>query len=191
MPNHHTPDGKTQNKTQSLIFPLVLSSSVSRSPALPVPQACVEAPGGSCTGTGRCLSAGFAQHGLEKRWPEHRLHLTEQLCGHANPMTQVGDYLLLASLCCQGASTDISVLLFQTCTARDSPSQAGGRQRGENCLAKGHTANRARRKTSILRVQPAGQPASHPRVTSAKSGEDVSNSVLTAPMNTSFKAETQ
>lgn len=44
----------------------------------------------------------------------------EQLRVYANPMTPVGDYLLLASLCCQEASTNIPVLLFQAlqiCTA--------------------------------------------------------------------------
>lgn len=59
------------------------------------------------------LSAGFSQQGPEKGWPGHRLYLMEQLCVYANPMTQVGDYLPQASLCCQEASTDISVLLFQ------------------------------------------------------------------------------
>lgn len=44
----------------------------------------------------------------------------EQLRVYANPMTLAGDYLLLASLCCQEASTNVPVLLFQAlqiCTA--------------------------------------------------------------------------
>jgi len=103
-------------------------------------------------------SAGFSQQGPEKGWPGHSLYLMEQLGVYENLMTRVGDYLLLASFCCQEASTNILVLLFQAlqaCTARNSPGQGGGGQREGNCLAKGHRPERARRKTSARHPQKA------------------------------------
>lgn len=57
MPNHHTLYGKTQNKIQSLISPLVLFRNVPQSLALFMPQACVEAQEELGTDL---LSAGFS-----------------------------------------------------------------------------------------------------------------------------------
>lgn len=97
MPNHHTLYGKTQNKIQSLISPLVLFRNIPQSLGLLMPQTGVEVQRGTCPKTD-LLSGGFPQQGPEKGWLGHRLYLMEQLCVDANLMTQVGDYLLPASL---------------------------------------------------------------------------------------------
>lgn len=97
MPNHHTLYGKTQNKIQSLISPLVLFRNIPQSLGLFTPQTGVEVQGGPCPRTD-LLSGGSPQQSPEKGWPGRRLYLMEQLCVGANPMTQVGDYLLPASL---------------------------------------------------------------------------------------------
>lgn len=118
MPNHHTLHGKNTKQKNKALYLLWFSSDT-------FPGAgTVRAPG-VCRGPGRNLPQGqiCCQQSSQKAQrvcSGHRLSLMEQLCVYANPMTSVGDYLLLASLCCQEASTNIPVLLFQAlqiCTA--------------------------------------------------------------------------